>query len=147
MTKQKTYGTLLLLLLISLSLFKDVITPDYLNTRAASFMNPINPHYVAALPSHLSHASFWIVAYLYSLLFVLLPAGIVYFWVNKSASQFTLFLLLGICMLEYVMILSGNTLSVVHIVPKINRYFHSPLLLLFLLASFTLYTKNDNRAN
>lgn len=147
MSKHKTYGILLLLILISMSLFKDVLTPDYLNTRAASFMNPRNPNYVAALPSHLSHPTFWIVSYLYSLLFVILPVGIVYYWVNKNASRITFFLLLSICLLEYVMILSGHTLSIVHIVPKINRYFHSPLLLLFLLASFTLYTKHDNQAN
>jgi hypothetical protein len=138
MTKKKTYGIMLLFILFGLSIFKDMITPDYLNTRAASFMNPAYPQYSTALSSHLSHPTFWLTAYVYSLLFIIVPSGIINFLVNKEMAIVSFYILLAACLVEYAFIYSGNTLSIVHVVPKINRYFHSPLLTLFLLASFTL---------
>jgi hypothetical protein len=130
-----------------LSIFKDVITPDYLNTRAASFMNPSHPQNANALSSHFSHPTFWLLAYAYSLLFIIIPVGIIRYLVNKELAISSFYILSAICIVEYAMIYSGNTLSIVHVVPKINRYFHSPLLTLFLLASFTLYKQHDNQTH
>ena len=145
MTKQKAYGYSLMLVLFGISLLKDLITPDYLNTPEAAFLNPQDPAYTGILESHVQYPMFWIKAYLYSLLFIIIPSGIFYCLIPHSLVKITIYIFVIVFVLEYLLLFSGNRLAIVHIVPKINRYFHSPILTLFLLASYTLYNRYEKQ--
>ncbi len=147
MNPNKRNGYLLLLMLLIISLAKDSITPDYLNTPSATFLNPYHPSYLPIGASHLAHPSFWLIAYGYSILFIIIPAGIIYNLSSKELLKPVLFLFIGVFLFEYILLYSQQPIAVKHILPKINRYFHSPLITLFLLAAFTLYKQYDKQSN
>jgi hypothetical protein len=147
MANQKTYGYILLVILFIISIFKDDLTPDYLNTPSAFFMNPENIGYVSALISHQHYPLFWVKAYCYSLLFIAIPSAISFFLFPRPLFFITVGLLAGVCVIEYGILFSGYAPAIVHVLPKLNRYFHSPLITLFLLAAFTLYQQYDNNSN
>lgn len=145
MKQSKRNGYVLIVLLLVISLAKDSITPDYLNTPSAAFLNPNHPSYLSIGASHLAHPAFWLMAYCYSLLFIVIPAGVIYNLSSKALLKPVLYLLVGVFLFEYLLLFSQQTIAVKHILPKINRYFHSPLITLFLLAAFTLYKQYDKQ--
>ncbi|MES2559849.1 MAG: hypothetical protein V4590_08930 [Bacteroidota bacterium] len=147
MSPSKRNGYLLLVLLLLISLGKDYITPDYLNTPSAVCLNPNHPSYLPIGASHLTYPWFWIHAYLYSLLFIIIPACIIYNFSSKDLLKPALYLFAGVFVFEYLLLFSQQTIAVKHILPKINRYFHSPLITLFLLAAFTLYNQYDKQSD
>jgi hypothetical protein len=123
--------------LVALSFLKDNLTPDYLNTPAASFLNPNQQ--MSRLATWSSHPLFWSMACLYSLLFTLLPYWIIAFYTgNKKLSQFVLFLHFAVYISIYVLIMANMNIFDRAIVPKLNRYYHSPVMVLFFIAAFTL---------
>jgi hypothetical protein len=143
MTPAKRNGYLLLTLLLLLSLAKDYITPDYLNTPSATFLNPNHPSYIPIWASHQVHPAFWLLAYTYSIVFIIVPAAIIYNLSSKELLKPVLIIFVAIFVIEYGLVYSQQSIATKHILPKVNRYFHSPLITLFLLAAFTLYKKYD----
>lgn len=147
MKQSKRNGYALLVLLFIISLGKDYITPDYLNTPSATFLNPHHPSYLPIGASHLAHPAFWLVAYCYSILFIIIPTGIVYNLSSKELLKPVLYLFVGVFLFEYALLYSQHSIAIKNILPKINRYFHSPLITLFLLAAFTLYKQYDKQSD
>lgn len=131
---------MLFTLLLLASFFKDELTPDYLNTPAAAFLSaPAEGPRVATLGSH---TGFWIASVLYSLLFVLLPYFIIRLYsANRNLARLVLAVHAGVCILIYLMVFAGSTTLDRAIIPKLNRYFHSPIMTLFFIAAFTLSRK------
>ena len=133
-----TLGILLLLL----SLLKDYITPDYLNTPSAAFLSPKNlqenPFFTIS-----THPIFWLLSFLYSAIFILLPTYLIKLLYNKQMASYIFGILLFIALSEYALLFSQQTSMVYHILPKINRYFHSPIMLLFFIAALQLNFKKD----
>ncbi|MCU0442506.1 MAG: hypothetical protein MUE96_08915 [Bacteroidia bacterium] len=141
--KTKTLGIILFLVLLACSLFKDAITPDYLNTPPAFMLNPANPDYRTIFELYQTHTLFWVKAHLFSLLFIVIPASLIYIWYNKQLAMFTLYLLAVIYVIEYAIVWAQHPMLNVHILPKVNRYFHSPFVFLFLFAAFTLLPQKE----
>lgn len=136
--KPKTIGIALFLILLACSMFKDDITPDYLNTPTAFMLNPVNDPYQSIQELYKSHSLFWIKAHLFSLLFIAIPTLLISIWYNKQLAMFTLYLLVGVYVIEYAIIWAQHPILSIHVLPKVNRYFHSPFITLFLFAAFTL---------
>lgn len=147
MKQSKRNGYILIVLLLVISLAKDYITPDYLNTPSATFLNPNHPSYLPIGASHLAHPAFWLIAYFYSLLFIIIPAAIIYNLSSKELLKPVLCLFIGAFLFEYALLYSQHAIALKNILPKINRYFHSPLITLFLLAAFTLYKQYDKQSD
>lgn len=137
----------LLFLLLIVSIYKDNFTPDYRNTPNASFLNP-DLLEGNRLTTFITHYKFWIVAVIYSSLFLVIPTLIIqYTFKQKNLTRFTLYCLIGIASILYLSILINSSTLDYIIVSKVNRYFHSPILVLFLWAAYTLAVtpKNDEK--
>ena len=142
MKTNKKIAVFLFIVLLGLSFLKDNFSPDFLNSPSAHFLN-FNYH-VARLASIKTHGLFWFAAILYSLLFVYLPYKIIHFYFeNKMISKFTLYILAAMCASIYMMIFLNSHLLDHAIIPKVNRYFHSPIMVLFLIAAYTII-RNGN---
>ena len=134
----------LLMILLFISVFKDHITPDYRNTPNAAFLSPERLH-TSRLGTITTYPIFWVTAFLYTLLFILLPTLIVKFsFKQKNLTAFTGYLLGGIAILLYICIFIGSPLLDQVLVSKVNRYLHSPILVLFLWAAYTLTTSTKH---
>ena len=134
---------LLLLSLFILGLFKDLITPDYHNSPVAFFLNPEHKEYTGVLNSHLSLPVFWIKAYLYTVAFTVIPYFIIKLLYTTKYACYTFYLLITLALFQYSLVWLENAELNLHILPKINRYLHSPFITLFLIAALTLYNHAD----
>jgi hypothetical protein len=127
----------LFFVLLGLSFLKDDFTPDFLNSTSAHFLDP--EYHVARFTSIKTEGLFWFAAILYSFLFIYFPYKIIHFYFeNAMLTKFTLLTLTAMCTSIYVMIFLNSHLFDHGIIPKINRYFHSPIMVLFFIASFTI---------
>lgn len=136
---------ILLLALLFISVFKDDITPDYRNTPNAAFLSPSTLQN-SRISTLLTHPLFWFSAVIYTILFILLPTLIIKFtFKQKSLTAFTCYVLGSISILLYLAIFANSPLLDQVVVSKVNRYIHSPILVLFLWAAYTLTisTKHD----
>ncbi len=131
----------LIMLLFAISFFKDDITPDYLNTPDAHFLASENINRFASL---IQHPWFWSKAIVYSGIFAVLPFFILLRTTHKTYAKWVLWLLLLIVGMEYVGILVHQPRLDMAIIPKINRFYHSPLFTLFFLAAFTVNKRLNN---
>ncbi|MEI6508502.1 MAG: hypothetical protein WCO54_08445 [Bacteroidota bacterium] len=138
----KTVSAILFVVLLGLSFLKDNFSPDYYNTNNAFFMHPM--FHVSRIGSLFTQEMFWLAAILYSLLFIIFPYLIVtYYFNNQKISKLTFWILAAMCLCLYALIFTGNATIDKAIVPKINRYFHSPIMLMFFVATFTLIKKQE----
>jgi hypothetical protein len=128
---------MLFVVLLALSFFKDNLTPDYLNTGAAAFLSPNNQS--SRLTTLGTNPLFWIISFIYSTCFTLLPYLIIdYYFDNKRLSRFVLFVHLTLFVVIYILVFMNNNIFDKAFVPKLNRYYHSPIMVLFFIAAFTL---------
>lgn len=128
----------LLLCLFALSFFKDDFTPDYLNTENAAFLSPKISHGIDRLTSLVSHFPFWLMAFAYSLAFAVLPYFIIKATCDPVFARYVFLFFLAIFFGEYLLIFMNLKLLDVALIPKINRFYHSPIFSLFLIAAYTL---------
>jgi hypothetical protein len=142
--RHRIIAAVLLTVLLVLGVFKDSITPDYLNSPSAYFLNPNHPGYLGVWPSHVLQPSFWIIAYGYSLLHILIPFLIIKLVHGNIEAKYTLYLLIFVFAIQYGIIFTNIEFLVTKLLTKVNRYFHSPLLSFILIAGFTLVNKNES---
>jgi hypothetical protein len=128
----------LLVLLFILSFFKDNLTPDYLNSPAAAFLDPALNAGTSRIYLIVPHRVFWIKAVCYSALFSVLPYTILRKSSNPVFARYVLYCFAAIGTGLYILILANNRLLDTAIVPKINRFYHSPILTLFLVAAYSI---------
>lgn len=128
----------MLLVLFTLSFFKDEFTPDYLNSETALFLSPDNLAGVSRTSTIIPHYSFWLMAFGYSFVFVLLPYYIINLCTGPAFSQLVFWGLFAVLLGEYVMIFINSSFLDHAIIPKINRFYHSPIITLFLIAAYTI---------
>lgn len=138
--KQYIYLLSLILLLFAISFFKDDITPDYLNTPNAYFLKLTG----SRLATLSAFSLFWFTAIVYSLAFAIVPYYILKTACNQQFAQYIFILLLLIMIVEYVLIFAANPKIDTAIIPKINRFYHSPIFTLFFLASYTINKRLKN---
>lgn len=144
-TKQsKWIAYTLLVILMALGLFKDIITPDYLNTPGAYFLNPKHPDYLGVFASHLAYPLFWIRAYAYSIVHIIIPYFIIKYLYSNTEATYTAIILIAVCLSLYVMLYIDIQFVTTRILTKVNRYFHAPLLSFILIAGFTLFKRNES---
>ena len=137
MKTNKRIAISLFFVLLGLSFFKDNFSPDFLNSPSAHFLNP--EYHVARFASLKTQGMFWFAAVLYSLLFIYLPYKIIHFYFeNLMLTNFTLLALSAMCASIYIMIFLNFHLLDHGIIPKVNRYFHSPIIVMFFIAAFTI---------
>lgn len=141
--QSKYIGAFWLVILVVISFFKDSITPDYLNSPAAHFLNPKHSANLSMMDLYNGYPLFWIKAHLYSALFVLIPSLIIYQWYNIELARITFVALLLLYFLEYLIVWLHIPSLNIHLLPKVNRYFHSPFICLFLVAAFTLLSPKE----
>jgi hypothetical protein len=141
--KQKLFASLLIIILLGLGIFKDEITPDYLNSPSAYFLNPNHPNYIGIWQSHIKMPMYWTLAYSYSLLHIIIPAYIIRLLYSKLEARYTLYILFCIFLIQYGILYTNVDFMVTKVLTKINRYFHSPILTFMLIAVFTLFNKNE----
>jgi general stress protein CsbA len=140
--QNKIIALIFLVVLIAMSFFKDNFTPDYLNSPEAFFLNPIN--HLSRISTLQTHYQFWLMSFLYSLIFIIFPFCIIHLYFgNKTLSRFVMIILMVIFALIYLMIFANSSILDKAIIPKINRYFHSPIIVFFFVAAFTL-TRSGN---
>jgi hypothetical protein len=126
--------------LVLLSFLKDQITPDYLNSEHAAFLKTLSTGEV--LKSHITAPLFWLLAYSYSIVFILLPYLIINLKHNQKSAKILLFILVGLAITEYTLIFINDSFLYKLIVPKINRYLHSPYILFFSFLILKLQQNN-----
>ncbi len=126
-----------LALLLLLSFFKDDFSPDYRNTPSASFLDPQNLT-SSRIDTLATHPAFWIFAIIYSLIFIGIPAFVLWLKDEKKLARIILWILSFLAVAMYVMIFFESRFLDVHIITKINRYFHSPVFTLFLIAAIKI---------
>lgn len=142
--QNKIIAIVLFIVLIGFSFLKDNFSPDYYNSPAALFLKPAFG--VGRFASLHTQPLFWITAICYSLLFIFLPYLILhYYFENKMLSKYTLILLVAMCVSIYLMIFMNSAMIDKAIIPKINRYFHSPIMTMFFIASFTILPKVNQK--
>ncbi|MFN9113207.1 MAG: hypothetical protein ACK5XN_24325 [Bacteroidota bacterium] len=149
MNRSQKYALVVFIALLCMSLLKDVITPDYRNTSNALFLSPEALHGASRVSTLFSKPDFWVIGILYSLFFVFVPTLIVKLTFQKK--EFTLLTFTGLSLILVVLyvaiFLNMQVLDKV-LVSKLNRYLHSPILVLFLTAAFTvnnLSKKDDHK--
>jgi uncharacterized membrane protein len=126
---------MLFAVLLAASFFKDEITPEYYNTPAASFLKA-HPNRFASIPQH---PGFWLLAAAYSLLFAIIPPLVIkMYFGQRQLTLITALLTCGLCLLLYILVFVNHPVVDRAVVVKINRYFHSPIILMFLVAAFSL---------
>jgi hypothetical protein len=128
----------LLALLFVLSFFKDDFSPDFLNTPDASLIGQSEQR----LQTIFEFPSFWLSAIVYSALFFILPYYIFTVATRHSFATTIATILMMVAILEYLLIFANQPLLDEAIIPKINRFYHSPLFTLFFLAAFTLHSRS-----
>jgi peptidoglycan/LPS O-acetylase OafA/YrhL len=143
----KYIAYVLIISLFILGLFKDRITPDYHNSPVSVFLNPASNSYIGVGSSHIKYPLYWSLAYLYSISFVVIPYIIIRLLYDHKVALFTLYVLLAILFAEYIIVWVENPKLSLHILPKLNRYLHSPFITLFLIAALTLYKNADNKTS
>ncbi len=143
MKNPKIIGIILFLCLFWISFYKDDITPDYKNTPNALFLDPGLSAHGGNLTTLVSHRYFWIVSFAYSGLFILLPWAIILFLFDKKTAMIAGIILCGFFLVEYALVFIRIPVFSDHVLPKVNRYFHSPIITFFMIAAFTL----NNRKN
>jgi hypothetical protein len=141
--QSKYIGAFWLVMLVVISFFKDFITPDYLNSPAANFLNPKHSTNLSIIELYYTYPLFWIKAHLYSALFVIIPSLIIYQWYNIELARITFIVLLLLYFLEYLIVWLHIPSLNIHLLPKLNRYFHSPFISLFFVAAFTLISPKE----
>jgi len=129
----------LLICLFALSFFKDDITPDYLNTEAAAFLAPESAE--SRIMSLGTNFSFWFIAFVYRLAFAIIPYFIIRLTCDPVFAKYVFILFTAIFLGEYLLILVNIKFLDVALIPKINRFYHSPIPTLFLLAAYTLNSR------
>lgn len=137
MQRNKIIALTAVLLFAGISLLKDDFTPDYLNTLSAAFLQP-GTHHESIVQLWINHPFFWFAAMGYSLLFVAFPYLIIRLLFTPELAMMALLITGGLFLLEYAMVFSNNLVLMKHILPKVNRYFHSPIIVLFLIAAFKI---------
>lgn len=128
---------LLLLVLIGFSFLKDLFTPDYLNSPAAGFLAPQNLE-DSRLQTLATHWDFWLKSVLYSILFIGIPALVLGLMGEPKIARWVFIILSVVCVLLYVCVFIQSKALDIHLIPKINRYFHSPIFTLFLIAAVNI---------
>jgi len=142
MKRNKLIAAFLFIVLLGFSFFKDNFSPDFLNSPSARFLDPV--YHVARFTSIKTDSIYWLAAILYSLIFIYLPYKIVAFYFeNNVLTKFTLYALTAMCTSIYIMIFLNMHILDYGIIPKVNRYFHSPIIVLFFIAAFTII-RNGN---
>jgi hypothetical protein len=136
---ERTNIIILIVWLFAISFFKDDFTPDYLNTSDAAFIGEA-PY---RLPLLFSHPLFWFKAIVYSSCFCLLPYFILQRATSIGYSLLILCLLIIIMIALYAAVFLNSALLDRSIIPKMNRFFHSPIFTLFFLAAYNI----NNRLN
>ncbi|MCU0423914.1 MAG: hypothetical protein MUC81_14005 [Bacteroidia bacterium] len=135
----------LFILAIALGLLKDMITPDYRNTPAAWFLNPIYCE-AGRLNTILLYPIFWLKAIIYTGIYIAIPTLVIRFaFENPSLTRLTLGLMVVVSVGLYVSILLNHEYLDRLLVSKINRYLHSPIITMFLWAAFTLSRLETNK--
>ena len=125
-----------MLVLFVLSVFKDKYTPDYRNTPDAFFLK--NPD-GGRINTLLTTSTFWVKAIFYSLGILITSISSVHFFFNKKKlTQITVLINVVVLITIYLAIFYQNQWVDVVLVSKLNRYFHSPILTLFLMAAFKI---------
>jgi hypothetical protein len=140
-TEEQNTNTIgLIVLLFVISFLKDDITPDFLNTPKALFLKdaPIR------LFTLFSNPVFWILAIGYSVLFTVLPYFIMQIACSEQYAKYVLIILASIAVSEYVMIWANYQVLDHYIIPKVNRFYHSPLFTLFFFAAYTINRRMTN---
>ncbi|MCE2787883.1 MAG: hypothetical protein ACK44P_01295 [Bacteroidota bacterium] len=127
-------------LLVLLSLLKDDFTPDYLNTPDASFLAPQNLS-VSRLSTVLTNPFFWFCSILYTIFFILIPVYVLYLKNELKPAKWCGIALSIAAVALYASIFLESKALDVHLIPKINRYFHSPIFTLFLVAAIKIKTR------
>jgi hypothetical protein len=130
-------STCLIVILFAVSFLKDDFSPDYLNTPNAAFLETAPSRFQTLF----EFPSFWLCAIAYSAVFIVLPYRIFLFSSNKQFATLILLTLSAVAVLLYLMVFSNIPKLDTVVIPKINRFFHSPIITLFLLAAFTLNTR------
>lgn len=130
-------STCLIVILFAVSFLKDDFSPDYLNTPSAAFLETA-PSRIQTL---FEFPAFWLGAIAYSIVFIVLPYRIFLFSSNKKYASVILMALSAVAVLLYLMVLINIPKLDTAVIPKINRFYHSPIITLFLLAAFTLNTR------
>jgi len=129
-----------LILLVLLSLLKDDFTPDYLNTPDASFLAPQNLT-GSRFSTIFTQPFFWLCSILYSIIFILIPVYVLYLKNElKLAKWFGIAISMAAVTIYACVFIESSAIDV-HLIPKINRYFHSPILTLFLVAAIKIKTR------
>jgi hypothetical protein len=126
--------------LVLLSLLKDDFTPDYLNTPDASFLAPQNLS-VSRLSTVLTNPFFWFCSILYTIFFILIPVYVLYLKNELKPAKWCGIALSIAAVALYASIFLESKALDVHLIPKINRYFHSPIFTLFLVAAIKIKTR------
>lgn len=141
--RNQIIAVLLFAVLLWVSFYKDLYSPDYRNTLSAAFLAP-GAHEGSRLHTFFTHSTFWIKSILYSFLFIVLPAAVIHFaFLNKWLTRYTAAMMGFLFVLIYGLVLIDHPTLDVVIVSKVNRYFHAPVLTMFLWAAFTLTRRKD----
>lgn len=127
------------LLLIS-SLLKDDFTPDYLNTPNASFLDPKNLS-GSRFSTIFTHPFFWFCSILYTIIFIFIPVYVLYLKNEPKLAKWCGIALAITALTLYACIFIESSAIDVHLTPKINRYFHSPIFTLFLVTAIKIKTR------
>ena len=146
MNKSPKYALLVFIALLVMSMLKDFLTPDYRNTPNALFLSPEALQGANRLSTLFSRPFFWLISISYSLFFVFVPSLIVKLTFQKK--EFTKLTITGlsfILVVLYIAIFLNMQVLDKVIVSKLNRYLHSPILVLFLTAAFTVNNLSKKR--
>ncbi len=130
-------STCLIVILFAVSFLKDDFSPDYLNTPDAAFLETAPSRFQTIF----EYPSFWFAAFAYSIVFIVLPYRIFLFSSNKKFANMILLTLFSVATVLYLMVFIQIPQLDTIVIPKINRFYHSPSITLFLLAAFTLNTR------
>jgi len=131
----------LFIVLLGLSFLKDEFSPDYFNSISALFLYP--GYHVSRFASLHTQSLFWFAALMYSLMFIIFPYLIMRFlFEEKKLAVSVLITLIVMCVIIYVLIFMNSEVLDRAIIPKLNRYFHSPIMLMFFVASFTILKRS-----
>lgn len=127
----------LFIVMLGLSFLKDEFSPDYFNSVSALFLFP--GYHVSRIASLETQSLFWFAALMYSSMFIIFPYLIMQFiFDDKKLAKAVLITLIAMCFIIYFLIFVNNAVIDKAIIPKLNRYFHSPIMLMFFIASFTI---------
>lgn len=130
-------STCLIVILFAVSFLKDDFSPDYLNTPDAAFLGEVPSRFGTLF----QHPGFWLGAIAYSIVFIVLPYRIFLFSSNVKFARMVMLTLTSAAVLLYLLVFLNIPKLDTIVIPKLNRFYHSPIITLFLLAAFTLNTR------